>query len=201
MKQLDIPNPPVEQGTFRKSDLVDLAKLDSTFIFDIRYATSNNFVGTILYSQAKAFLQRPAALALTRVHMRLKAHGYGLIVYDAYRPWHVTWIFWQVTPDVDKIFLADPAEGSKHNRGAAVDVGMYSLATKEPLEFPSSFDEMTPRSFSDYEGGTKEQNHHRKVLREAMEQEGFTVHPKEWWHFDYQDWQQYAIQNVSFEEL
>lgn len=194
-------HPPRPTGTYLPSDLVDLARLDSGFMFDIRYATDNNFVGTPLYSQAKAFLERPAALALCRVNKRLHEEGYGLIVYDGYRPWYVTWLFWQVTPDEEKIFLADPQEGSKHNRGSAIDVGMYSLATKEELEFPSGFDEMTERAFSDYAGGTPEQNHHRKVLREAMESEGFIVHPKEWWHFDYHDWNLYEIQNIRFEEI
>ncbi len=193
--------PPHEVGQFRKTDLVDLETIDARFQFDIRYATSNNFVGIPLYSHPKAYLQRPAAAALQRAAKSLEKEGYGLIIYDGYRPWHVTWMFWQVTPDDKKIFLADPNEGSKHNRGCAVDLGMYLIETRESVEFPSDFDEMTERSFSDYAGATKQQALHRKILRDALEAQGFTVHPKEWWHFDYKDWPHYSIQNFSFEDL
>ncbi len=193
--------PPQEAGTFRKSDLIDLEQIDAPFQFDIRYATNNNFVGFPLYTYPKAYLQRPAADALVRAAKKLETIGYGLIIYDGYRPWHVTWMFWQVTADHLKIFLADPKEGSKHNRGCAIDLGMYRLDSGESVDFPSDFDEMTERSFSNYTGATTQQAAHRKILRDAMEAEGFTVHPNEWWHFDYIDWPLYAIQNVSFEEL
>lgn len=193
--------PPQETGSFRASELVDLESLDDSLHLDIRYATSNNFVGAPVYSQAKAYLQKPAAEALLRANKRLKEQGYGLIIYDGYRPWHVTWVFWQATPDGQKIFVADPCDGSKHNRGAAVDLGMYVITTEEPVEFPSGFDEMTPKAFSDYEGGTRLQTLHRKILREALEAEDFIVHPNEWWHFDYKDWPLYAIENARFEEL
>jgi zinc D-Ala-D-Ala dipeptidase len=123
--------PPHEQGTFLKPDLVELVKLDPTIKLDIRYATSNNFLGTPLYTQARAFLQRPAAEALLRAHRELKAQGYGLIIHDGYRPWYVTKIFWDATPDDKKIFVADPAEGSKHNRGCAVDLSLYDLKTSQ----------------------------------------------------------------------
>jgi len=194
-----IQQPPQEKGPFRASDLVDLAPLG--FRLDIRYATTNNFVGKVVYSHAKAYLQRPAAEALVRAAARLAPLGLGLLVYDGYRPWHVTLEFWQVTPDPLKIFLANPDEGSKHNRGCAVDLGMYRLDTGEYVEFPSDFDEMTERSFSDYAGATSEQANNRKLLREALEAEGFAVHPHEWWHFDYKEWPHYAIQNISFESL
>jgi D-alanyl-D-alanine dipeptidase len=113
--------PPPEQGTFLKPDLVELVNLDATIKLDIRYATTNNFLGTPVYTQTRAFLQRPAAEALLRAHRELKAQGYGLIIHDGYRPWYVTKIFWDATPDDKKIFVADPAAGSKHNRGCAVD--------------------------------------------------------------------------------
>lgn len=193
--------PPQEKGIFRKCELVDLETLDDSLLLDIRYATSNNFVGAPVYSQAKAFLQKPAAEALLRANKRLKEQGYGIILYDGYRPWFVTWTFWQATPDGQKIFVADPSDGSKHNRGSAIDVGMYVLTSEEPVEFPSGFDEMTPKAFSDYEGGTRLQTLHRKILREAMEAEGFTVHPNEWWHFDHKDWALYQIENIPFEAL
>ena len=193
--------PPREQGTFLKPNLLELVKLDPTIKLDIRYATSNNFLGTPVYTQARAFLQRPAAEALLRAHRELKAQGYGLIIHDGYRPWYVTKIFWDATPADKKIFVADPAEGSRHNRGCAVDLSLYDLKTGEEVKMPSGYDEMSNRSFADYVGGTADERARRALLRQAMEKQGFTVYPQEWWHFDYKDWKQYPILNVKFEDL
>ncbi|HEY2857894.1 MAG TPA: M15 family metallopeptidase [Terracidiphilus sp.] len=193
--------PPAEKGDFRKADLVELVKLDSTIKLDIRYATTNDFLGTPLYTQARAFLQRPAAEGLLRAHRELKAHGYGLIIHDGYRPWYVTKIFWDATPDDKKIFVANPASGSKHNRGCAVDLSLYDLRTGKEVTMPSGYDEMTDRAYADYPGGTAGEHALRAMLRQAMEAQGFKVNPTEWWHFDYKDWQQYPILNVRFEDL
>lgn len=193
--------PPRESGPFRKPELVELQKLDPTIKLDIRYATTNNFLSTPMYSQARAFLQRPAAEALLRTHRALKKQGYGLLIHDAYRPWYVTKMFWEATPDDKKIFVADPKEGSKHNRGCAVDLTLYDLKTGKAVEMPSGYDEMSPRAYADYAGGTAEQRERRAILRQAMEKEGFTVYPQEWWHFDYKDWKEYPVMNVKFEEL
>jgi D-alanyl-D-alanine dipeptidase len=190
-----------ERGNFRKGDLVELGPLDPGIHLDIRYATSNDFLATPVYSQARAFLQRPAAEALLRVQQKLKPLGYGLLIHDAYRPWYVTKIFWDATPPEGKIFVADPAQGSRHNRGCAVDLTLYDLASVRPVEMPGTYDEMSPRSYPDYPGGTSLQRWHRDLLRRAMESEGFTVYQAEWWHFDYQDWKEYPILNVPFENL
>jgi zinc D-Ala-D-Ala dipeptidase len=193
--------PPAEAGTFLKPDLVELVKLERTIKLDIRYATTNNFLGTPVYTQARAFLQRPAAEALLRAHWELKAQGYGLIIHDGYRPWYVTKLFWDATPDDKKIFVADPVAGSKHNRGCAVDLSLYDLKTGREVKMPSGYDEMTDRAFADYAGGTPEERARRALLRQAMEKQGFQVNQEEWWHFDYTDWKQYAILNVKFEDL
>jgi D-alanyl-D-alanine dipeptidase len=193
--------PPEEKGPFRKSDLVELAPLDRDIHLDIRYATANDFLGLPVYTQARAFLQRPAAEALLRSLHKLRPLGYGLLIHDGYRPWYVTKIFWDATPADGKIFVADPAQGSRHNRGCAVDLTLYDLKTGQPAEMTGLYDEMSPRSFPDYPGGTSLERWHRDLLRWAMESEGFTVFESEWWHFDYQDWREYAIGNVSFEKL
>ena len=194
-------SPPEERGSFRHSDLVELAKLDPVIRLDIRYATTNDFLGSPVYTQARAFLQRPAADALLRALHRLQPLGYGLLIHDGYRPWYVTKIFWDATPDSGKIFVADPAQGSRHNRGCAVDLTLYDLKTDEPAEMTGLYDEMSPRSFPDYPGGTSQQRWHRDLLRWAMEAEGFTVFESEWWHFDYKDWREYPISNIPFEKL
>ena len=193
--------PPKEVGDFRKSDLVEVTKLDPTIKLDIRYATTNNFLGSVFYSEPRAFMQRPAAEAVARVNQKLKRLGYGLLIHDAYRPWYVTKVFWDATPVDKHIFVADPSQGSRHNRGCAVDLTLYDLKTGKPVEMVSTYDETTDRAYPDYPGGTSLQRWHRKLLRDAMESEGFKVYEAEWWHFDYKDWQHYPIGNTTFENL
>jgi D-alanyl-D-alanine dipeptidase/CubicO group peptidase (beta-lactamase class C family) len=193
--------PPHETGTFRAPDLVELVTLDSTIELDIRYATSNNFMGTPLYQEARAFMQRPAAEAVVRASAYLRARGYGLLIHDAYRPWFVTKMFWDATPDDKKMFVADPASGSKHNRGCAVDLTLYALDDGHPVQMTGGYDEMTDRSYPDYPGGTSRQRWLRALLRQAMEMQGFTVDKEEWWHFDYKDWREYGIGNVPFDRI
>jgi zinc D-Ala-D-Ala dipeptidase len=193
--------PPQEQGDFLRSDLVDVAKLDPRIKLDIRYATSDDFLSTPVYTLARALLQRPAAEALLRAHRELMKRGYGLLIFDAYRPWYVTKIFWDATPSEKHQFVADPAKGSRHNRGCAVDLTLYNLQTGREIPMTGIYDEMSERSYPDYAGGTRDQREHRQMLRAAMEAQGFTVFDTEWWHFDYRDWPRYAIQNVPFEEI
>jgi D-alanyl-D-alanine dipeptidase len=201
MKEALAAQPPNETGEFRETDLVELTKLDPTIRLEVRYATTNNFLGTKFYSQARAFMQRPAAEAVARANQKLKEYGYGLLIHDAYRPWYVTKVFWDATPEDKHIFVADPAKGSRHNRGCAVDLTLYDLKTKKPIEMVSTYDETTARAYPDYPGGTSLQRWHRKLLRDVMESEGFTVYEAEWWHFDYKDWQKYRIGNVRFEGI
>jgi CubicO group peptidase (beta-lactamase class C family)/D-alanyl-D-alanine dipeptidase len=193
--------PPAEPGPFRKSDLVDLATIDPTIRFDIRYAGTNNFMGVPFYQQAKAYLQRPAAEALGRVQKKLASQGVGLLVHDAYRPWHVTKMFWDATPEQFHDFVADPRLGSRHNRGCAVDLTLCDLASGQPLDFVSVYDEFSPRAFPAYPGGTSRERWRRAQLRAAMESEGFSVFPLEWWHFDFKDWKEYPLSNATFEGL
>jgi D-alanyl-D-alanine dipeptidase len=201
MKEALAAQPPPEDGEFRRTDLVELTKLDPTVKLEIRYATTNNFLGTVFYSQPRAFMQRPAAEAVVRASVRLKVLGYGLLIHDAYRPWYVTKVFWDATPDDKKVFVADPAKGSRHNRGCAVDLTLYDLKTGKPIEMVSTYDETTARAYPDYPGGTSLQRWHRALLRAAMEAEGFTVYEAEWWHFDYQDWRKFRIGNLTFEQI
>ena len=193
--------PPIEQGEFRASELVEITSLDPTIKLDIRYATARNFLGTPLYSQARAFMQRPAAEALVRVQHALARDGYGLLVHDAYRPWYVTKLFWDATPPDKHEFVADPAQGSRHNRGCAVDLTLYNLRDGNAVTMPSLYDEMSERAYPTYAGGDAAARRMRDYLRTHMEAEGFSVYRSEWWHFDYQDWKSYAIQNATFEQL
>jgi D-alanyl-D-alanine dipeptidase len=192
--------PPLETGK-RAPDLVEIVTLDPTIHLDIRYATARNFVGRPVYAEARAFLQRPAAEALVRAHRALRDQGYGLVVFDGYRPWSVTRLFWEVTPEDKHEFVADPRKGSRHNRGCAVDLSLYDLATGREVEMPSGYDEMTERAYPDYAGGSAEARARRDLLRAAMEAEGFTVYSSEWWHYDYKDWALYPVLDVPFSAL
>ena len=195
--------PPVEKGEFRKPDLVELVTLDPTIHLDIRYATPNNFTKRPVYTQARAFLERPAAEAVVRAHRALASQGYGIVVFDGYRPWSVTKLFWDIVTqaDRDRGFVADPAKGSKHNRGCAVDLSLYVLATGEEADMPSTYDEFSDRASPKYVGGPPELLARRQLLRAAMEKEGFEVDPGEWWHYNYRDWKKYPIIDIPFESL
>lgn len=192
---------PVKEPNKREADLVELTSLSDTIRLDIRYATADNFVGKKVYPEARAFLQRPAAEALVRVHRKLNEKGLGLMIFDGYRPWAITKLFWDVTPEDKRKFVANPDKGSKHNRGCAVDLSIYDLRTGKLLPMPSEYDEFTERASPDYPGGTEEERANRDMLRRLMEAEGFTVNPNEWWHFDYKDWQEYAIYDIAFSEI
>jgi CubicO group peptidase (beta-lactamase class C family)/D-alanyl-D-alanine dipeptidase len=192
---------PPKEKQYGKPDLVDVTTLEATIKLDIRYATTNNFLGTPFYTSAKAYLQRPAAEALVRVHRKLAKQGYGLLIHDAYRPWHVTKMFHDATPKAYRLFVANPAQGSRHNRGCAVDLTLYDRATGKAIEMVSGYDEFADRAYPDYPGGTSLQRWHRDLLRRSMEAERFTVYALEWWHFDHADWNLYPILNQTFEEL
>ena len=193
--------PPVETGDFLAPDLVELQDLEPGIRYDIRYASTNNFMQAVFYESSHAFMQRPAAEAVARAHRNLAEHGYGLLIHDAYRPWYVTKMFWDATPEEQRTFVANPADGSRHNRGAAVDLTLYDLETGEPVVMPSGYDEFTERASADYSGGTEESRRLRELLRSTMEAQGFQVYSAEWWHYDYQDWRSYPILNKTFEEL
>lgn len=192
--------PPKEEGK-REARLIELITLDRSIKLDIRYATANNFMGKQVYPEARAFLQKPAAKGIVKVHKKLKKQGLGLVIYDGYRPWTITKLFWDsVTPD-KRMFVADPTKGSKHNRGCAVDLSMFDLKTGKDVPMPSAYDEFSERASPTYAGGTEEERRNRELLRSLMEAEGFIVNENEWWHFDYKDWEQYAIYDISFADV
>lgn len=192
-------SPPVEPDK-REAHLIELITLDDTIKLDIRYARTDNFTGKKVYPEARAFLQKPAAEGVLAVHKKLREKGLGLVIFDGYRPWSITKLFWETVIPEHKKFVADPAKGSKHNRGCAVDLSIYDLKTGKLLPMPSDFDEFTERASPDYIGGTDEERANRDMLRKLMEEQDFIVNPNEWWHFDHKDWQTYAIYDISFKE-
>jgi D-alanyl-D-alanine dipeptidase len=178
--------------------LVDLAALDPTLHFDIRYATADNFTGAAVYPVARALLRYEAAQALLAVQAELRREGLGLLIWDAYRPLSVQRAFWALVPD--ERYVANPAKGSRHNRGAAVDLTLCDSLGR-PLPMPTAFDDFSRRAHRDATDWTPEQRRNSERLQAAMERHGFAGLPTEWWHYDLVGWRRYAVLDVPLEDV
>lgn len=185
---------PVDPAATATPDLVDLARFDPRLRFDIRYATANNFMGRVLYPVARALAQRPAAEALKRVQDRAEREGYGLLIHDAYRPWRITKMMWDETPPAQREFVANPARGSRHNRGCAIDLTLQRGGTA--VEMPSPYDDFTPAAYRSNVRASGEALANSARLEGWMAREGFLPLDNEWWHFDWRDWASYPIMDV-----
>jgi len=179
--------------------LVEIKKYIPGIVLDIRYATTNNFTHHIMYSQARAFARLPVVLALQQVEAELKTKGLGLKIYDAYRPYSVTVKFYEVTPDTN--FVADPRKGSKHNRGCAVDLRIIDLKTGKEIDMPTGFDSFSKKAGANYANLPKQQIDDRELLKSTMQAHGFKVIATEWWHYDFNGWQNYELLDVPFSAL
>lgn len=185
-----------------KHNLVEIKELDPSLKLDIKYATKENFLGRPVYKEAKAFLQREVAEELIKINKELKAKGYSLIIFDGYRPWSVTKIFWDETPIEKRTFVADPKKGSIHNRGCAVDLSLLDLKTGSEVKMPCPYDEFSERAYPSYKNAKEEEIKSRNFLIYEMEKSGkFKVNAYEWWHFDYKDCDKYPILDLSFEDI
>ena len=182
--------------------LVELVKLDTSIRLDMRYATTNNFTGRVLYSEARAFLTAAAAQALVRASAAARADGFGLNIYDAYRPWRVTKQLWEATPaGPKKNYVANPKRGSKHNRGCAVDLTLYDLKTGALVEMPTEFDDFSEKAHRDYAGARLIAIANRARLQTYLESQGFIGLSNEWWHFDFTGWENYPVMDVPFNQI
>lgn len=180
-----------------EKQLVDLASLGVPL--DIRYATENNFMKKPLYPVAKGYLRAPAARALNEVRAELARRGLGVKVFDAYRPYRVTVAMWEPIKNPD--YVADPAKGSRHNRGAAIDLTLIDLRTGAEVPMPTGYDDFTPRAahaFTDLPADVLE---NRALLRDVMMKHGFDPLPSEWWHYDFRGWEKFELMDVWFDEL
>jgi D-alanyl-D-alanine dipeptidase len=178
-------------------DFVDLGELDRTLVLDIRYATPDNFTGKTIYPAARCLLRRDAALRLLLVQENLRKKGYRLIIYDCYRPISVQERFWKILPD--ERYVADPLKGSRHNRGGAVDVSLAD-STGKPLPMPTGYDDFSEKAGRDYMQLPPEALKNRRILEEAMKEQGFDPFPTEWWHFDAPGWERYPISDFPIEK-
>ena len=181
-----------------QAELVDASTIAGVKI-DSRYGSADNCFGAPLYTNEKLYLGKEAAAALGKVQQHVAAYGFGLVLWDAYRPWSVSKLAHLALPDNGKGLLEDPdTKGSAHNTGNAVDVSLYDLETGEQVEMISGFDEPSLRQFASFPGGTSRQRYLRALLRESMELYGFRGIEMEWWHFDYQPSTKWAHLNVNF---
>jgi D-alanyl-D-alanine dipeptidase len=189
---------PTQPASAATNQLVDIHSINPRILLDIRYATANNFTHRPLYSQARCLLRASIAADLAQVQASLEAQGLGLKVYDCYRPLSVQRKMWRIMPD--SRYVANPAVGSRHNRGSAVDVTLVDREGQE-LEMPTAFDDFSDRAHLDYRGGSAESRRHRQILQQVMNQHGFISLPTEWWHFDGRNWHQYQVMDVPLEQI
>lgn len=173
-----------------EADFVDITRLDATIRLDIRYATDNNFTGKAVYPCARCLLRKDVAKKLVRVNQALRAQGFGLKVYDCYRPLAVQKKFWEIMPD--ERYVANPAKGSRHNRGSAIDLTLTDLEGRDAA-MPSGFDDFSERAHRNNPNIPEEQRKNSLILEEAMKKEGFIPYPTEWWHFDDAGWESFPF--------
>lgn len=188
---------PAQLGTGHQAQLVDLAQAVPGLKFDLRYAQADNCFGQALTDDQRAFLDADAAQALAQAQQYLKPYGYGILVWEAYRPWSVSKLAYDALPADKKSMLPAPEAGFSHNTGRSIDVSLYLLATGENAGMISGFDEPSVRQYASFAGGTTLERYRRDLLRSAMQMAGFTASETEWWHFDYGDIKGFAHLNVK----
>ncbi len=187
-----------DASTKASVNFIEVNKLSPNILLDIRYATTNNFTGKIVYPEARAFLISDAAYSLDSVQRELETMGLGLKIYDAYRPLSVQKKFWEIMPD--ERYVADPKKGSRHNRGMAVDLTLVDKDGKE-LSMPTEYDDFTEKAHRNYMNLTDAQIKNRKILEDVMSKYGFIPFATEWWHFDYKDWENYDVMDIEFKDI
>lgn len=185
----------IVQDSSRK--MVELRSLIPDIVYDLRYATSNNFMHRKMYSGniRHTFLRMPAAEGLAKVQQELKIQGLGLKIYDAYRPYSVTVKFWELVKD--EKYVANPAKGSAHNRGLAVDLTLIDIKTKKELDMGTGFDNFTDsahHSFNDLAPAVKI---NRKLLKDVMQKHGFVLFDTEWWHYSWPNTNEYELLDLK----
>lgn len=181
--------------------MVELQHLIPGIVYDLRYAANNNFTHLQMYPPATrhTFLRLPAARALAAVQKELNTQGYGLKIFDAYRPYGVTVKFWELIRD--ERYVANPGRGSGHNRGLAVDLTIVDLKTHRELEMGTGFDNFSDTAHHDFTALPPAVLQHRKLLMEIMEKHGFNKLDTEWWHYFWPNDRGYEVLDVPFSEL
>lgn len=179
--------------------LTDIKSVNPNIRLDMRYATANNFLKRKLYSAPRCLLRSDAAQRLSKVQQDLEEMGLGLKVYDCYRPLSVTRQMWEILPD--NRYVANPAKGSRHNRGAAVDLTLVDHRTGAELEMPTGFDDFTEKAARDYPSTPPQVRRNSELLNYMMKKQGFIPLITEWWHYDAPNWDQYSLLDIPLENI
>lgn len=180
-------------------ELIDLEKFIPGVALEIRYATTNNFTGEKIYNLAKAYARRPVAEALKKAQADFNKAGYGIKIFDAYRPYKATVRFYEVYKDTT--YVASPYKGSRHNRGCAIDMTLIDLKTGKDLPMPTEYDSFKKEAWPSTPVKDPVILKNRTLLINTMKKYGFKVNGSEWWHFDFIGWSKYEVMDIDFEEL
>lgn len=182
-----------------ENELLDIKKAIPNITLDIRYATANNFMKQKMYQQARAFARKPVVEALKKIQIELNKKGLGLKIFDGYRPYDITVEFYKKASD--KNFVANPAKGSKHNRGCAVDLTLINLKTGKELAMPTPYDSFSAAAAANYQSVSPAVKKNRDFLISIMKKHRMNVLENEWWHYDFTGWRSYNLMNIPFEKL
>lgn len=176
-------------------NLTDVLLVDDTFIIDLKYATNDNFLHKKVYQDTRASLIHEVAEALSKAQTEFKQHGVGIKIWDAYRPMSVQEFMWQLVPD--ERYVSNPKSGGRHTRGTAIDLTLVDLKTGRELIMPTAFDNFTEKAHRGYVYTNHEIKANMKLLDSIMQKYGFTGMSTEWWHYDYNGWQNFPVINSS----
>ncbi len=182
----------------QSTGFVELKTINSNIILDIRYATDNNFLKKPVYPSERCFTLKIVALKLDSIQTELETMGFGLKIFDGYRPLSVQKMMWEILPD--NKYVANPANGSRHNRGAAVDLTLVD-SNDIQLKMPTDFDDFTEIAAHDFMDIPEDAIKNREILKTIMEKYGFVHLKSEWWHYDLKSYSQYPVVDYSFEEI
>jgi len=183
-----------------EKELIELKDVIPELVLDIRYATTNNFTGAKVYKLARAYARKPVADALQKAQADFNKLGYGIKIYDGYRPYSATIKFYELMKG-DTTYVANPYKGSRHNRGCALDMTIIDLKTKQELKMPSDYDAMQKESWPSTPVLDPTIRKNRDTLISIMEKNGFRVYTTEWWHFDFVGFEKYEVMDIDFEQL
>lgn len=193
------PSPPPLASSFKPGhEFVEVKAHVPGIVISLPYATDQNFFKKRFYASNTCLLRRAVVDRIAAVQKELSTQGLGLKIWDGYRPRSVQYEFWKTLPDPN--YVADPAKGSRHNRGAAVDLTLIDLKTGEELPMPTGYDDFSPKAAADFKLVPSEVLKNRTLLQQVMVKHGFEIFPSEWWHFDAKGWEEFPLENFSPEE-
>ena len=181
----------VQASVIIDEHLVDIKALDKSLLIEIKYATADNFLKKVFYSDSNAYLRPQVAQALIKVQRELKEKGLGLKIWDAYRPMQAQEMMWAALPNPR--YISDPKMGGRHTRGTAIDLTLVELNTGKELKMPTEFDNFTEKAHRDQVYSDPIVKANMKLLDDVMSKYGFTGLSTEWWHYDFNGWEEFGV--------